>query len=760
MVATGAALFCSGGAGLVNEVVWQRALKRFLGGSESVSSMIVVVVFMLGLGAGSVLMGRRAQRIRNPLRVFAIVEGLLALMSALVCLILRSDLTESIYQAQLVAVSLNVPLPLVFGLSAAVILLAPCLLMGATMPLATESFQRSLGFQDPRILGRLFFINTLGGVAGAITASFYLIPWLGFTLTMVLSVAMNTSAGLLLIGLAWRNRRAPLAGALVGMTADAGPLNPRGLQRFRRAEILLFGLGFCSLAYEMLLFRLFALEFEPLPYTFAFVLAAFLLFWSVGAGAVTGKMSLTTGQAIRRCAWWMTAPMLSLYPWLAVILGSVPGEFQTARYFVMGSLLVFALLSFVPCFWFGFLFAQVTSSVAKSWGRDVGRIYAWSTAGSCLGALLATLIGYELHIVVSLAALVIVLITLRAYWLGSQPSQRETKAPARPSWAYGLAALFVLLITGFSADLSPLLTGDGFRLFFSRGGVIGVDRDGNLIWDGLWHSKFSDGRDHIGTNNWRLATSPVLAHSSGPIRDACVIGLGTGITAATLAKLDSLESLDVYDINRGLADVLGQYPGGSLGVLTNPKVQVLWQDARAGLALGDKKYDIIVTQPLYLKQSGSGLLNSQQFLTVVRSRLKPGGVFCLYSQGSPAQQLSVRETAASVFTYGESLYEGYLLVLSQQPLRVDRKSMEQRFSASPRDPLWREIAGHTLTKDANAVLDQLDRPRLSWDAFGLVVTDDHPVIEYPGVLETMQQQRQLESSKVTAGPFTIGHSSR
>ncbi len=757
-MAAGAALFCSGGASLVNEVVWQRALKRFLGGSESVSSMIVVVVFMLGLGAGSILMGRRAQRIRNPLGAFAIVEGLLAVVSALVCLVLRSDLTESIYHAQLVAVSLNVPLPLVFGLSAGVILLAPCLLMGATIPLATESFQRSLGFQNPRILGHLFFINTLGGVAGAIAASFYLVPWLGFTLTMVLSVAMNASAGLLMIGLAWWSRRAPLAGAEAGLTADTAPPPPRDFQRFRQAEILLFGLGFCSLGYEMLLFRLFALEFEPLPYTFAFVLAGFLLFWSVGAGAVAGKTSLTTGQAIRRCALWLTAPALSLYLWLAVILGWVPGEFQIARFLLMGSLLVFALLSFVPCFWFGFLFAQVTSSVAKSWGRDVGRLYAWSTVGSCLGTLLVTLVGYELHLIVSLAALVLVLTTLREYWLGRRRGRGEIKAASRPRWAYSLAGLLVLLSVGSSVDLSPLLTGDSFRLFFSRGGVIGVDRGGNLVWDGLWHSKFSDGHDHIGTNNWRLATSPVLVHSSGPIRDACVIGLGTGITAATLAKLDSLESLDVYDINRGLADVLEHYPGGSLGVLSNPKVRVLWRDARAGLALGDKKYDVVVTQPLYLKQSGSGLLNSLQFLTVVRSRLKPGGVFCLYSEGSPAQQLAVRETAAGVFNYGESFYGGYLLVLSQQPLCVDRESLDKRFSASPRDPLWLEIAGYARTRDAHAVLEQLDRPRLSWDGFGLVVTDDHPVIEYPDVLETMQQQRQLELSKVTRGQFTIGHS--
>ena len=65
---------------------------------------------------------------------------------------------------------------------------------------------------------------------------------------------------------------APLAGKSAGVTADAAPPGPRDFQRFRQAEILLFGLGFCALGYEMLLFRLFALEFEPLPYTFAFVL--------------------------------------------------------------------------------------------------------------------------------------------------------------------------------------------------------------------------------------------------------------------------------------------------------------------------------------------------------------------------------------------------------------------------------------------------------------------------------------------------------
>ena len=54
------ALFASGVAGVVNQVVWQRALKIFLGGSETLSSMVVVLVFMLGLGLGAALLAEIA----------------------------------------------------------------------------------------------------------------------------------------------------------------------------------------------------------------------------------------------------------------------------------------------------------------------------------------------------------------------------------------------------------------------------------------------------------------------------------------------------------------------------------------------------------------------------------------------------------------------------------------------------------------------------------------------------------------------------
>ena len=195
------ALFCSGASALVNEVVWQRSLTRFLGGSETTSSMLVVLVFMFGLGAGSIVTARRAKRLVNPLRAFAVVEGVLAVLNTGVCLLLRSDLTDAIYRFQVVAAASGIPISLLFALSTGVILLAPCVVMGATMPLASEICQRSLRLQNPRVLGLVFFCNTFGSVAGAVAASFYMIPRFGYTASIAPAIAMNLVAALALLAL-------------------------------------------------------------------------------------------------------------------------------------------------------------------------------------------------------------------------------------------------------------------------------------------------------------------------------------------------------------------------------------------------------------------------------------------------------------------------------------------------------------------------------------------------------------------------------
>ncbi len=378
-----------------------------------------------------------------------------------------------------------------------------------------------------------------------------------------------------------------------------------------------------------------------------------------------------------------------------------------------------------------------------AWGHDVGRLYAWNTLGSCLGLLAVTFVGYEIHVVLLLVVIGLLLLALKGFW---RRRQGDSGSKTRLRLGYATPLAISVIAVAFWLDFSSAFTGSNLRLFFGRDGVVGVDRGGNLFWNGLWHSQLSDGENHVGTNNWKMVVCGVASHPTGEIRDAAVVGLGTGITAVTLAKLDSVKRVDTYEINQGLKSFHLRYPDGTLFALDNPKIHVFWQDARTGLALRDRSYDLVVTQPLYLMQAGSSFLNSREFLALVRSRLRPRGVLCLYSRGTEPQKRALRETATRVFRYGESFFGGYLLVLSDWELELGEQRLAERFRQQSKDPLWQEIQTFDPTRDAQALLTQLDRPRHSWNAHGLIVTDDHPVIEYPYMLKRMLRERDAAAA--------------
>jgi spermidine synthase len=706
---------------LCNEVLWQRALKVFLGGSETVSSMTVLLVFLGGLGAGSIWMGRRASRFQDPLRTLALIELLLFAVNLVICSILRSDLSESVFAVQSLALSLGVPLHLIYALSAALILIVPCLLMGATMPLAAEVCQRRFGLGNSRLLGLLFFINTFGAVAGTALASGYLISHLGQTASLWVAAGLNLAAATLLGVLVLAIGR----NSLWHQTAVEQPEHistPRRLRRPALEDILALGLGFCSLGYEMYLFRLIALRHQPLPFTFASVLTGFLLFWSLGA-ALSTRVRLSLSGGFRLCAFFLC---LSIPMYAIDSSRPVTGAWDIAS---------FALVRFpyfVPCLFFGYLFSSVAARAARSWGRDVGRIYAWNTAGCCLGIVGMTFIGYEMPFF-----MMVLLIAFLLYAMQEMVSDVGHASPPRlkraryPRWIYPLCGAIATVVVSLGVDLSGATP--GMRMYYGRDGVIGVDDEGNMIWDGLWHSALSRNSNHVGTNNWYLAVCPVLSHGPGMIEDVCVIGVATGITASTLAKLDTVRRVDGYDITHTLEEIYERYPEGTLHLTDNDKIRIIWQDARSGLSLSPHtKYDIIQTQPLYLKQAGSSLLNSVEFYTLVSRRLKPNGVFCLYSNGTPEQAFVIRQTAARVFRHRASFMDGYLLILSNDPIDLSGAAVAERLRQP--DPLWEEIRGWAATRDAGAVLRLADIPPISWGDGRLVVTDNHPIVEYPNYL--------------------------
>src|SRR5215207_9159862 len=70
----------SGFGGLIYEAIWTHYLKLFLG-HAAYAQTVVLVVFIGGLALGAWICARLAERLRNPLRVYASIEVAIGLLS-------------------------------------------------------------------------------------------------------------------------------------------------------------------------------------------------------------------------------------------------------------------------------------------------------------------------------------------------------------------------------------------------------------------------------------------------------------------------------------------------------------------------------------------------------------------------------------------------------------------------------------------------------------------------------------------------------
>jgi hypothetical protein len=124
--------------------------------------------------------------------------------------------------------------------------------------------------------------------------------------------------------------------------------------------VVAFGLGLLSLAYEMYLYRVVALAFEPKPFTFATVLCLFLLAWSIGvllAQWIPWRFALTL--ALTSASTLVASPLASR-PW--------PDELNWSQ-------MALAAGFWLPCLGFGAAFGQLVMAAAVKGKRRRARLW-------------------------------------------------------------------------------------------------------------------------------------------------------------------------------------------------------------------------------------------------------------------------------------------------------------------------------------------------------------------------------------------------
>lgn len=231
---TGTVLFVSGFATLSYEILWFRALRYFVGNSTYALSTILVV-FLLGLGLGSLLLRFVAKR-KNPelslgyCQVGAATLALLA-MACLWAVLAIPSLREatSIFSNTVRQKPWWLRL-IVDGAVATIAMLPATMAMGLSFPLASRLFLGDVRKLGSRI-GTAYLLANMGSILGAIMAAILLLPRFGTGGGTKIVAAANLALGLFVMAhcrpLSWR-RLAPVGG-MAGIAVALVVILPRHL---------------------------------------------------------------------------------------------------------------------------------------------------------------------------------------------------------------------------------------------------------------------------------------------------------------------------------------------------------------------------------------------------------------------------------------------------------------------------------------------------------------------------------------------------
>jgi spermidine synthase len=765
--------FASGASSLVYEVVWVRHF-GLLFGSTVYSAALVTGLFMGGLGLGGYLAGVwvdarfRAGRAR-ALRAYGVCELAIGAWAGLLVFAIPwvAALTvhsSSYFRGEHGWYWLSATGSWVRYGCAALLLLPPTLLMGATLPLL---IRHRIG--DPLLLagwhvGVLYGVNTAGAALGCLLADTVLVPALGLRATQWAAVGLNLFAG---TGAVWLARRAREGAARENATRVAAPpARPApGRRRPPRrldgavvwtAATLALG-GFAAMAMQIVWFRFLISLYGPYRPVFSLLLTVILL--GIGLGShLGGALARRVGQASVLYALTLTgfgvcaAGALLLAPADAAervqaLLRSGAGgggAWAFHRLVLEGALAAVA----APALLSGAAFPLANAIVQTrpdAVAERAGALYLANTLGAVLGSLvggfaLLPRLGVQGTAGAVLLCVVVALLTLAR-------ARGKTGGRQRVAWAACTVASAAALLawrelpqqTLLRRSLPPGIQRQGERILAAREGVnetLAVSESEMGLR--LATNGYGMSGTFFSAQRYMRAFLHVPMLLGDGIENVMVMGYGVGNTAHAALVHPEIRRVDVVELSWDILEQAGYFGVANGDPLSDPRVRVYVNDARHHLRmLPGPTYDLITGEPPPISHAGVVNLYTREFFELARTRLRPGGIL---SYWLPAAQVGAATTRSVVRAFldvfpGAVLLSGYrhqLVLLGRRagPLEVDPERIRRRVEASP--ALRRELRWISLDRPVEwvgmlaATADTLERATRGVEA----LRDDRPLLEY------------------------------
>ncbi|MFC1738649.1 fused MFS/spermidine synthase [Planctomycetota bacterium] len=687
--------FCSGICSLIDEVVWVRLLKLTLGNTVYASA-IVVSMFMGGLALGSFIMARYSDQIKKPLRIYAILELCATISALLVPLILH--FTDEGYRWFYLKYQMS-PVAVILAqiIISALILLAPAMVMGSTLPLLGR-YVTNMEKQVGRFVGKLYYLNMLGAALGCFLAGFVLIKNLGVMGALYIAAGINL---IVAIGGWILSRKSDTAEASeVKKTPAIITSEVKSTKNYILAAAF-FCSGLISIGYEMLWMRSISIPVGGYTYVFSAVLTVYLLGNIIGAaiGSLLSKRlrqpAVGFGLSLSFLGFfgilyipWFSQCFLKIIPYN--IYPMFKGWFDTPGIIDRVIPLVSSLLLFlIPTIMMGIGFPlalQAWVNVKHKIGQTTGFVYGINTIGAVFGGLVTT------FVLIPLLGThgAVILLGLLGICLGGAMIQTFLgKVRLRRHVVFAIISIgfiipsFLTPSELFKKNMVVALKTRPLAILAIEEGTtstVAVHRESSG-----YLTLSSEGVAIAGDGKLRVPQK-TLGHL-GPLlnKDAktvLAIGFGSGETTACLSQHD-LERIECVEISEEVVRMaLSYFEHINLGEQLEQKVNMKYMDGKNFLHLTDKRYDIIINGADAPLHSGSSQMFCKEHFMAAREHLNTNGLFITKAHiGDLSKEIfdSILGTFTDVYPYTTAWfpitrpYTFFYLIGSSEP---------QKFSVS------------------------------------------------------------------------------
>ncbi len=670
-----AAFVLSGMAGLVYEVVWARYL-GLLVGSSALSQVLVLVVYLGGMGLGSLLVARRSREIGRPLVAYATLEfasGLLGLVFHTLFVVVTDLTYDGLFGLDWLGPSGGAALR--WGV-ASLLVLPHALLLGATFPLMVAGVIRMQRARPGEGVATVYLANAIGGAAGVLLAGFVLIEWVGLPGTARAAGLINLLVFLLvMVAPGARSPAAPWSGPRSRSSERGTSGTPVGRAMPKLMLFVAFASAAASFGYEIAWVRMLALLMGAATHAFEIMLSAFVLGLGLGAWFVRGILDRTDSptRLLGGIQWMMAVAALATVPIYILSFEAMAGLVPSATasdggylYLNAGRYALSLIVMLPATFLAGMALPAITSALLHSGSseRAIGHVYAWNTFGSVTGAALSGLVLLPVlgakGLLVGAAgidmALGIVLLSVAA--------GRDGVARVAPVLA-GIVGLFGMLVIGVGVPLDRVvLTGGVFRygavpapgtreIVYYRDAptaTVAVHRilDGGLLVlttngkpDASLEPRWLlDRRDTLSevpvpalsdAGTQLFAPLVGLAHRPDAAR-VLNIGHGSGMSAAALLASTNIEELTTVEIERAVVEASRSFFPANAAAFSDARARWVFEDAKSYLARTRGPLDLLFSEPSNPWVTGASSLFTKEFYQRARGSLRQGGIIVQWLQ--------------------------------------------------------------------------------------------------------------------------------